>query len=148
MQRDHFLYQRSVINMHYLVRVMIPTYLSNVIKGPQHAAAVGFYTYLSYTSCIMQKRVWRSLLLYLKKAWPSIGLYSVVFNDCCPPFQQSWGRVYNCTWIPGSTRSGHWFATYWHWFHNSEYRSVEECDTSCTPFSCLFILNNGKGSVN
>ncbi len=27
-------------------------------------------------------------------------------------------------WVPRSTRSGHWFATYWHWFHTPEYRSV------------------------
>ena len=30
------------------------------------------------------------------------------------------------------TRSDHWFATYWHWFHTPEYRSVEEYDTSFT----------------
>ncbi len=35
---------------------------------------------------------------------------------------------------PRSTRSGHWFATYWHWFHTSECRSVEECDISFTPY--------------
>ena len=46
-------------------------------------------------------------------------------------------------WIPRSTRSGHWFASYWYWFHTSEYRSVEECDTSFTPFSGLFTLHVG-----
>ncbi len=43
--------------------------------------------------------------------------------------------------IPRSTRSGHWFATYWHWFHTPEYRSGEECNTSFTLFSGLFTLH-------
>ncbi len=44
-------------------------------------------------------------------------------------------------WVPRSTRSGHWFATYWHWIHTPESRSVEECDTSFTLFPGLFTLH-------
>ncbi len=43
--------------------------------------------------------------------------------------------------IPRSTRSGLWFATYWHWIHTPEYGSVEECATAFTLFPGLFTLH-------
>ncbi len=53
-------------------------------------------------------------------------------------------------WKPRSTRSGHWFATYWHWFHIAEYKSVEECNTSFTPFQAYshFMCDHSRRSVN